>query len=506
MVSPKLRPECIGAAVGLVGTAALAVGSCNPDFSHHPDGWQWAPADFVAAHLTDTVAGLLLFVGMILIVTGWWILRPRLGGSAVRPIPILVLWSLPLLLVPPVLTGDPFAYADAGWIFRNGENPYGVGLGGLGGPFAAAVDPLWLGGSVAWPPLSIVVSALGIEFMGFHPYWGVIGQRVFALIGVALIAGLLPAVGRKVGSQAAWLAWFGILNPIVVVHFVGGAHMDALAVGVVVLAFWVTVRQPRGAVFALLTSAALVGLAMGLKQYTGLAIVAVAGLPIRTSLDTVSRPVGIWMLGWRSALATAIAVAVFVGTSFATGLGMGWSEELGRWYDNEGSDYPAGRNLTFTPSSLLGDALAHIGAFAGIEGRSVHQAVAAGVSLLGLAVVLLLLLTRPHRPLEVLAWGSLAVAASFQTLHPWYLGLSVVSLALIQPSEPAARALAMATAGFGIGYLWSGARWSAMVVATLAIVWLWLAHRVFGRNEPLIGVVRERGARRARELPIEWEK
>lgn len=495
-----------GAAIGLLGTAALAVGSCNPDFAHNPDGWQWGPADLVAANLTDTVAGVLLFLGMVLIVTGWWILRPRSGGLATKPIRTLVLWSLPLLFVPPALTGDPFAYADAAWIFRSGANPYVVGLGGMGGPYAAGVDQLWLGGSVAWPPLSIAVSRFGIDLMGLHPYWGVIGQRLIALIGVALIAGLLPRVAGRVASMPTWVGWFAILNPIVIVHFVGGAHIDSLAVGLVVLALWITVRQPKGMTFSFLASAVIVGLAMGIKQYTGLAVVAVAGLPILAELEIASRLRRVWMLGWRSALAAAVAVAVFVGTSIATGLGMGWSEELGRWYDIVGSDYPAGRSLTFTPSAILGDALTWAGSLVGIESPLFHQIAAAGVGMLGFVVAIMLLLLRPHQPLEVLAWGSLAVALSVQTLHPWYLGLSIVSLALIRPSESTARVLSLGVAAYGVGYLWAGTRWFAMAVATVVFLLMWLAHRVFGGNEPLLAVPFESAQMMSRVLPVEREE
>lgn len=367
-----------GVMVGLLGTTALGIGSFNPDFAHNPIGWQFRPADAVASTLSDAGAGLLLFIGTLLLISGWWMIRPRAGHLANDSTRILALWSLPLLAVPAVGTGDVFAYADSGWAFLHGQSTYEVGLGGAGGPFALGVDPIWSGDSVPWPPLSIVAYSVVIRLMAFHPYWAVMGQRLLALVGVALIAVLLPRVGAKVGAPDPWVRWFGVLNPLVVVHFVGGAHIDALATGMAIAALWIVLRATASRWVAFVAAAVVVGLSMGFKQYTGLVVVAVAGLPVQALLSEAP-PIGrLWMLGWRSAVASVITISTFVATSHSTGLGLGWSGELGRWYDIWGTAYPAGRGLTLTPSAFLGDAMAKVVGLCGIESRIAYQAAAIG--------------------------------------------------------------------------------------------------------------------------------
>ena len=116
--------------------------------------------------------------------------------------------------------------------------------------------------------------------------------------------------------------WWGLLNPLLVVHFVGGAHNDALMAGVSVLALWVVVRWP-GAVARWVVAPALVGVAMALKQQAGLTVLAVAGLPMLAELARAPLGRRLWLLGRRTAVVTVVAVVTFVAISVA-------SAELGR--------------------------------------------------------------------------------------------------------------------------------------------------------------------------------
>ncbi|MBK8460690.1 MAG: hypothetical protein IPL43_11335 [Micropruina sp.] len=61
------------------------------------------------------------------------------------------------------------------------------------------------------------------------------------------------------------------------------------------------------------------------KQQAGLAVLATAGLPIAGTLASLGPVRRVWLLGWRTALAATIAVAVFVAGSLGSGLGFGWT-------------------------------------------------------------------------------------------------------------------------------------------------------------------------------------
>ena len=58
-------------------------------------------------------------------------------------------------------------------------------------------------------------------------------MRLLALLGVYLIARYLPRLARACGVEPSLAVWAGLLNPLVLMHFVSGAHNDALMLGLV---------------------------------------------------------------------------------------------------------------------------------------------------------------------------------------------------------------------------------------------------------------------------------
>ena len=55
-----------------------------------------------------------------------------------------------------------------------------------------------------------------------------------ALVGVILIVWALPRLAQRFGVQPATAIWLGAANPLLIFHFVAGAHNDALAIGLMV--------------------------------------------------------------------------------------------------------------------------------------------------------------------------------------------------------------------------------------------------------------------------------
>ena len=84
----------------------------------------------------------LVVAGVALLVDAWFKLRPSLYHE-VKHWPITLLWSLPLLLAPPIFSHDAYAYAAEGWLLRNGLNPYDNAISVLPGAFADQAAWLW---------------------------------------------------------------------------------------------------------------------------------------------------------------------------------------------------------------------------------------------------------------------------------------------------------------------------------------------------------------------------
>ena len=120
--------------LGVLATSLVAVGSCSLSFSH-AGAWALGPRRPARVRGRPLAAGGLIGTGVTLLVVAWWLLRPG-GRSHPRRPWLLALWALPLVLVPPVLTGDAFIYADGGWILHAGGDVDADPIASLGGPYA----------------------------------------------------------------------------------------------------------------------------------------------------------------------------------------------------------------------------------------------------------------------------------------------------------------------------------------------------------------------------------
>ena len=409
-----------GVLAGFFGAIALAWGGSHPEFSFAADGWTpgWVNAIGLSAPLP--LNRVLIVLGTVAITWGWWHVRPKTTREPVNPWATLGLWSAPLLAAPPVLSNDAILYADLGWTLGAGVNPYLVGLATSGGPFARLVDPLWAGSGVAYPPLTLRLEQLVVLYSGADPYWSVVAMRLPALLAVVAMMLLVPRIAGLLGMPQRGAIWLGVLNPLLLLHFIGGAHNDAPMVALTLAAIWVACRWP-GWVTSLVIGPAVVGIAMAFKQQGGLAVIAIAGLPVAATLAALPLGRRLWLLARRTAVATTVTLATFVVISLASGLGFGW---VG-WLDLMGL---AG---TPAPLALLAKGGGLLWSLGG--GSSTGFLVIAGR--VGTAILLLVLawigVRFADRPLTLVAWGSLAIAVLGQALHPWYLPWSLALLALV---------------------------------------------------------------------------
>lgn len=406
--------------LGVAATAMVAVGSTNDEFAFAPEGWPNSGVKAVAALAPMPVDKILLGLGAVLLTLAWWRLRPQRGVRAPKAGIVLGLWSLPLLLAPPVLSMDAALYADLGWIQLQGLNPYEVGLTGAGGPFAGQVDSLWAGKGVAYPPLALVIDKLVVAAAGAHPWWSIVAMRVPVLLSLAVMAVTLPRIAVRLGRPPRAAVWLGLLNPLVVIHFVGGAHNDAPMVAVTLVAILLVLRFPSELV-SLVAAPAVLGIAMALKQQGGLAVVALAGLPVAARLAALPRWPRLRLLGGRTVVATVVACLSFVAITLASGLGFGWT----RWLELMGrAPTPAPLALvTWAGSAVLEASGADPGGFVLAMGV---------ISLAVLAVALGWVLIRfSDRPLAAVAWSALVVVLGGQALHPWYLAWALALFALV---------------------------------------------------------------------------
>ncbi|SDB80691.1 alpha-1,6-mannosyltransferase/alpha-1,6-mannosyltransferase [Raineyella antarctica] len=454
---------------GMLGFVLVAAGSISPAFI--PDNsplWSIDATWVVRTPVGSAFATVVVLAGIWLVLDAWMRLRPRSAGRHDFRA-VLALWSLPLLAAPPVFSHDAYSYAAQGWLVTNGVDPYQVGPGALPGNFADAVSRVWLYTPAPYGPLSLEIQRILVDLTGghllapeagslMHSYLAALAMRVPAVLGVILIAACLPGLLRHVGArglEADRGMWLAVVNPLMIAHFVGGAHNDALMVGLTALALWLAARH------RLVAAAIVVGLATAAKQPAALAGFAVAFM----ALAPAERQWGQWRTILRRTVVTgAIALGTFVAVSLLTGLGFGWLHAMA----------VPGSVPTIAPSSIISRLVNSVVLqwgfyeWGGVISGAVRTlfAIATALFMVWLAARIAL-----HRPMAFVSWGLLAAAIGGTALHGWYLLWGGALLPVARPTERVARVATWVSAGMLFYYGTNLAvRNSASWVGALAIL------------------------------------
>jgi len=370
------------------------------------------------------------------------------------------LWALPLLVAPPLFSGDATAYACQGQLFRHGLSPYRYGVADLPCTWLARMPEIWWHTRSPYGPLWLVLSGLA----GGPRWWLAVGVlRAVALAGILLVVGYGSRLARALDTDPSRVAWLGVASPLVLLHAVSGVHNDALMAGLVVAGLAGTVGARWG-----LRAGILLGLAVAVKAT---AVVAV--------------PFALLMVKRRAAAGlAAAAVAAFAGVTAATGLGLGWLAAL--------SGTSTALIQWTSPPTGAGMAAGYLLRWVGRpELAPVALAVARGLGLAVLAVVLMALWLRARwrqarTTAAIIRGAGLALAATAllgPVFFPWYALAPLAVLSAAPLTGRAERWLGWLVAGLALIVMPSGAGIASMtkpvgsfadlaLVTVLAVVWL----------------------------------
>lgn len=360
---------------------------------------------------------VVVYLGMALMLGAWFELvritraRPR---TPLRPlVVILVAWSAPILLMAPMFSRDVYAYAATGQLVARGINPYTHGPSALvGGPFLSLVDPLWRHSVSPYGPAWDRLSAWIVDLSGHEVVGSVVGFRLVALVGVGLLAWGVPMLARSIGRDGAGAFALAVLNPLVLLDLLGGAHNDALMLGLLVAACALARRN---------------------HVVIGLVLCALAA-EVKVPALIGAAFIGWWWAGtdarWRTrlgrvALAVLFTAGLMAAISAISALGWGWVRGL----SNSGSVVS-----WLDPATAAGLALGHAASALGYAGHSGAFVHGARLAALGLAAVISLsLLVRSGRvgAVEALGWSLLAFVVLGPVVWPWYETWGFVFLAVV---------------------------------------------------------------------------
>src|ERR1700731_4332715 len=187
----------------------------------------------------QTVSLTMTTTGAVMMALAWLMLgRFALGkrrmsrGDLDRP---LLLWTLPLLIAPPMYSKDVYSYLAQSQISLEGLDPYKVGPAsglGLGHVFTMSVPTLWRETPAPYGPLFLWIGRGISALTGENIVAAVLCHRLVVLVGVGLIVWATPRLARRCGGAAEGSAlWLGAANPLLIMHLVAGVHNEALMLG-----------------------------------------------------------------------------------------------------------------------------------------------------------------------------------------------------------------------------------------------------------------------------------
>jgi alpha-1,6-mannosyltransferase len=395
--------------LGLGGSIALLIGGVfagippkSEPILQHPDLRE------LRAFITPTAA--LVYAGLFLLMVAWWRLG-RLVRSPAKPTERELLitfawWGAPLLLGIPIFSTDVYSYIAQGTMTVLGVDAYQHGPS-INGQWATDVPPIWHTTPAPYGPVFLSMAAGVAEITGGSAWIGVLGMRALALLGISLIIVATPRLSRLAGVDPVYGLWLAVLNPVVLVHFVGDAHNDALMVGLMMAGLTLALERRPAAGAVLVTLGALIKVPAG---YALLFIVAI----------WASQLVGRWRYP-RAALAVgAIAGGTTVITTALAETGYGWVGAL-----NTPTMARTWTSITNDLGYLTGMILERIGI------GSIEQSLAVwGYLGLGTAGIICVLMLRRHRANPVLGVGIGLAAVVFlaPVFHPWYMLWATVPL------------------------------------------------------------------------------
>ncbi len=378
-------------------------------------------------------ATALVYLGLTLLVGAWLWLGRQVAAGRTTPRQLLLTllcWGAPLVLAPPMYSRDVYSYLAQGAIAGQGLDPYTVGPAVLGGSLADDIASTWLHTPSPYGPLFLAAATVVMRLAGDQTLLAVLGMRALALAGLAILGYGVPRLAARSGVPVAGAVWLGLLNPLVLLHLVAGAHNDAIMIACIVAGLLLAAggRPARGVAVAtlavLVKAPAVVVLAFLVPLWAD-------RLPIRR------RPAA---LAAGAALTAAVAAGTIAAVTAVVRGGYGWVALL-----RSPGIVRNGLSLT-TDMGVLAGTLTH--ALTGVDGEPAVAAwrLAGTVAALGITAVLLwrALPAAPRLPpARAYALAMSAIVLLSPVVHPWYLLWGFVPLAATDRDPRVRRAVVL---------------------------------------------------------------
>ena len=391
-----------------------------------------------------------LALSCLLVLAATWVGGLRLAARVRRGALCggVAVWVTPFVLTPPLASRDIYAYLAQGELQRHDLNPYRAAIAALGrhAVAAQATDPLWRHTLTPYGPLGLQVEHLVALGGSGHELRSLVMFRAIAVLAlVVTCASVWTVAGQR--HVALWC----VLSPVVLVHEVAGAHLDALICAATAGAIVLVARARPAAAVALAvvavnikaSAAPLLLVLILVMQQRHRAVVAAVAAQAVICLSYITDPFG-WLRGLTSAddsLSPGTLLVRRMETQF----------------------FPTARTTQLEQIATAHVALALLGA---------------------VAVALQLLTYRRRDPAATAALLMMTTLLCGPALWAWYLGPIIVLLAVAHVAWARPVLVVLAVGGSFLGVPVSGHGQSVAFLAEIAMILSCLVIAMVDRRRP----------------------
>ncbi|WP_433598629.1 alpha-(1-_6)-mannopyranosyltransferase A [Nocardia sp. CA-135953] len=183
---------------------------------------------------------MVIWVGVLLMITAWVRLgrttigfgdRPDAGVTLNELRAIVGIWIFPLLFAVPMFSRDAYSYLAQGALLRDGFDPYVSPPVANPGVLLDNVSPVWTTTTAPYGPIFLLLGNAITAITGDNVVAGTIALRLVMLPGLALMMWAVPYLTKHLGGKPTVALWLAVLNPLVLIHLIGGVHNEMLMVG-----------------------------------------------------------------------------------------------------------------------------------------------------------------------------------------------------------------------------------------------------------------------------------
>lgn len=439
--------------MGTVGSLLIALGALGagalPVVGNPYDN---VPLGSTMSRMLQTSSSLVM-VGVGLLVVAWVLLAPFVGTPLQAPqknallapvrMPRLVTtnqlwriyasWVIPLLITAPLFTQDIYSYLAQGSIVRQGLDVYSAGpvqLLGTDDPLARSVPFIWANSPSPYGPVALSIAAAVSLITADSIMWGVFAHRIVSLIGVVAAGWAITRLATRCRVSPETALWLGVLNPLALLHLIGGIHNESILLGLALVGMELGLRalqrledsQPWLPLF--LCSSALIACA-GMVKVTGFIALGFTGMALARALKKHRAFSPSAAIASAIAIQTGVLLAAIAAVTLITGIGLGWVT---------GQGGAATIRSWLSMSTATGVAAGFVGMFLGLGDHTdaiLTVTRTAGVLVAAGFMVRMLFATYRGSIHPVGGWGvsTLLLVILFPVVHPWYILWAVFPLA-----------------------------------------------------------------------------